>query len=113
MPRSVNLGGCGISDSPAAVGAWSEPEEPPFLSVLPLHAARRDRCLKDQADACSMVLDSLVPDVGFISLLTRCRSGLARMVATGRGYTVGWRYGGEALLARRVAGVSFLFDVRD
>ncbi len=37
----------------------------------------RTRCIEDQANACGIVLD-----VGFIGLLTRCRSGLTRMVAT-------------------------------
>jgi hypothetical protein len=41
----------------------------------------RITCLEDQANACGMV-----PDVGFICLLTRCRSGWTRMIATGGGY---------------------------
>ena len=39
------------------------------------------RCLEDQDNVCGTV-----PDVGFICLLTRWRSGLARMVATSSGY---------------------------
>jgi len=38
-------------------------------------------CLEDQDNACG-----IVRDVGFFWLLTRCWSGLVRMVATGSGY---------------------------
>jgi hypothetical protein len=46
----------------------------------------RITCLEDQGNACCMVLD-----VGFIGLLTRCRSGLTWMVATRGGYRAGQR----------------------
>jgi hypothetical protein len=44
-------------------------------------------CLEDQDIGCG-----IVRDVGFIRPLTRCRSGLARMVATSGGYrrASGW-----------------------
>ncbi len=46
----------------------------------------RTRCLEDQANT-----SGIVRDVGIICLLTRCRSGLTRMVATRGGYRPGWR----------------------
>jgi hypothetical protein len=55
-----------------------------FQKARPAGFEPATRCLEVQGDATGMV-----PDVGFIGLLTRCRSGLTRMVATRGGYRPG------------------------
>jgi hypothetical protein len=81
-------------------GIWPVQEHSPGFPQLARLAGFEPatRCLEDQDN-----VYGIVPDVGFICLLTRCRSGPAGTVATSRGYRLGAVWPRGTASAERVA----------